>query len=131
MVPVGHAANDDKTVRVCLLQLMQVRAGVNGDTNLTVFRDSGSKVSMITFKKAKELGLNGKTIKINIIKVGADKETIDSRQYDVPIHDRYGNLEYFQAFGINKISTAIESTDVKAVSQLLSVENGCGEEAQG
>ena len=75
-VPVGHATNEDRSIQVCLLQLMQVRAGFNGENTLNMFWDSGSKVSMITFKKANELGLEGKKRKINIIKVGASKETI-------------------------------------------------------
>jgi len=118
---VGHAMNDGRTMKICLLQIMQVRGGINGETPMNAFWDSGSKVTMITFKKAKELGLRGEKIKINIIKVGADRETIDSKLYEVPIHDRQGNLHYFKAFGISRISTAIESNDISEVSDLFSM----------
>ena len=53
---------------------MEVKAGDDGQTNLNVFWDGGSKVSMITFAKAKELGLSGERIEINIIKVIKERE---------------------------------------------------------
>ena len=46
-------------VNVCLLQIMQVKSGNSGETIMNVFWDSGSKVTMITFKKAKQLRLKG------------------------------------------------------------------------
>lgn len=122
-VPVSHASNAGGKVKVCLLQLMEVRAGDDGQSKLNAFWDGGSKVSMITFAKAKQLGLKGESIKISIIKVGGDKETIDSQLYRVPIVDRDGNREYFTAFGIKRISTKIESNDVSAVARLLNVED--------
>ena len=118
---MSHASNDD-TVKTCLLQLMEVKAGNDGQTKLNAFWDGGSKVSLITFAKAKSLGLKGERIRINIIKVGGEGETIDSRLYKVPIVDKNGNKEYFHAYGMNQISTKIQSTDVSSVAKLLDVD---------
>ena len=117
----SYAMDGGDAVNVCLLQIMQVKSGNSGETIMNVFWDSGSKVTMITFKKAKQLGLKGEKMKINIIKVGADKETIDSKLYTVPIQDNQGNMHHFKAFGISRISTAIESNDITEVSKLFSV----------
>ena len=116
-----HAMDGGDAIQVCLLQIMQVKSGDSGEVVMNVFWDSGSKVTMITFKKAKQLGLKGERIRINIIKVGADKETIDSKLYTVPMQDNQGNVHHFKAFGISRISTAIESNDISEVSKLFSV----------
>ena len=119
-VKVSHASAN--TMKTCLLQLMEVKAGHSGQEKINTFWDGGSKVSLITFTKAKALGLTGEPIRINIIKVGGDRESINSRLYRVPIIDNSGEREYFMAYGMNKISTKIEATDVTQVAKLLKVD---------
>ena len=65
------------------------------------------------FKKAKELGLLGVKTTISIIKIGADRSTIESKLYKVPLIDKNNNIEYFNAYGIEKISTSIEAKEQK------------------
>ena len=120
-VVVHHSANEGSELKVCLLQLMEVKAGCDGQSSINIMWDTGSKGSMITFAKAREMGLSGSCIKIRIIKVGASKEVINSQMYKVPITDKYGNTEFFYAVGIEKISTKIESNDVSSVARLLGV----------
>ena len=84
-VKVSHASAN--TMKTCLLQLMEMKAGHSGQETINTFWDGGSKVSLITFTKAKALGLTGEPIRINIIKVGGDRESINSMLYRVPIID--------------------------------------------
>ena len=71
----------------CLLQLMQVQVGPPPNSTINVMRDSGATVSMVTFKKARKLVLNGSKAKNNIVKVGGHKQSINSEIYDVPLYD--------------------------------------------
>jgi len=96
----------------CLLQIMKVRAGFNGFANANVLWDSGATVSMITFSKAKQLGLSGVNAKITIVKVGGSRETLESKIYDVPLCDINGNIDIFQAYGIAQISSSIEAIEI-------------------
>ena len=43
----------------CLLQIMKLQAGNNHISSINVMWDSGATVSMMTSRKAKELGLSG------------------------------------------------------------------------
>ena len=106
---------------VCLLQLMQLPAGEGIDTSINVMWDSGATVSMITFTKAKEMGLTGTKTNITIVKIGCERETVQSKAYDVPVHDIQGNIEFFNAYGIDKISTPIESTDTGCFANLFNI----------
>jgi hypothetical protein len=106
----------------CLLQLMRVTAGKKIIDDMNVMWDSGATVCLITFKKARELGLVGEKVAITIVKVGGEKELIESRIYEVPVHDSTGMVEYFQAYGIPRISSAIEVIETDRYAVLLDVE---------
>ena len=107
--------------RSCLLQIMRLRAGKVHPGNVNVLWDSGAQISLITIKKAKELGLSGPKAKINIVKVGNIKETIDSKVYEVPIFDSNGELETFKAYGIPQISSEIESIETDELARQFNV----------
>ena len=106
----------------CLLQLMKVTAGERIINSMNVMWDSGATVCLITFKKARELELVGEKITIAIVKVGGVREVIESRIYNVPVHDSDGMVEYFRAYGIQKISSAIEAIETDQYAVLLDVD---------
>ena len=87
---------------------MKLPAGEKHVHDMNVMWDSGATVCLITFKKAKELELKGDRVAIKIVKVGGDKETVESKLYDVPVRDTQGRIEYFKAYDISKISSAIK-----------------------
>ena len=60
---------------------MKVKACLHSQDWINVMWDSGAKVSMITFKKAEEMGLVGIKSRISIIKIGAERSTIESKLY--------------------------------------------------
>ena len=106
----------------CLLQLMQVRTGKHNIDNMNIMWDSGATVCLITFKKARELELVGQKTWITIVKVGGERERIESRLYDVPVHDTSGMVESFRAYGISKISSPIEAIETDKYAALLDVD---------
>ena len=77
---------------------------------------------MITFQKAQILGLNGLKARINIVKVGGQKETIETELYNVPLYDMNGQPEIFKAYGIEQISSSTESANMGKVRSLLSID---------
>ena len=83
--------------------------------------DGGATVSMITFKKARELHLVGAKTDITNVKGGGEKEVVNSKLYDVPIHDLNGNIEVLKAYGIKQISTSIDSVETSKLAQKLQV----------
>ena len=117
-----HLADRDNSTKFCLLQLMQVEAGTKQVMPLNTMWDSGAQLSLVTFKKAKELELTGIKTRLSIIKVGAEKESIDSRLYEIPLHDINGNIEYFKAYGIERISTTIEAYDTSSMAKMFDID---------
>ena len=108
--PVTKCCHSSRTT-ACLLQIMKLPAGEKHVHDMNVMWDSGATVCLITFKKAKELELKGDRVAIKIVKVGGDKETVESKLYDVPVRDTQGRIEYFKAYGISKISSAIKAIE--------------------
>ena len=60
--------------------------------------------------------------RILIIKIGAEKATIDFEIFNIPIQDNSGDEECFQAYGIDRIPTKIEPKDVKSLAHLFKVD---------
>ena len=60
-----------------LLQIMRLQAGIRHTMDINVLWDSGAQVSLITQKKARELGLSGASTKITIVKIGNERQTVD------------------------------------------------------
>ena len=56
---------------------------------------------LVTFKKARELNLKGKPMKLSVVKVGV-KEEINPYQYNLSLIDRNGEVVQFQAYGIER-----------------------------
>ena len=103
--------------RSCLLQLMKVRTS-DGE-NVNVLWDGGATLSLITFKKAADLGLHGEEIKLSVTKVGGISENINSNRYNLTLKDKDGVDHNIIVYGIEKISTELNSINLTAVSQLF------------
>ena len=103
------------------LQIMRLKAGIRHTMWINILWDSGAQLSLITLRKAKELGLSGMAAKITIVKIGNVKETVNSRIYDVPIVDSSGNIELIKAYGIPQISSEIESIEIASLANELEV----------
>lgn len=101
----------------CLLQLMKIETTTHQYVN--TLWDGGSTLSLITFKKANELQLKGKEVKLAVTKVGGETEEIASCKYELGMKDQNGKSVYVLLYGIDKISTELESIDLSGVSQLF------------
>ena len=47
--------------------------------------DSGAQISLIKSETAENLGLKGRDVSVNIVKVGGEEETIRTKSYRVPV----------------------------------------------
>ena len=91
---------------------MNIETGTDKPAQVNVLWDGGATVSMITFKRATELKLRGHRVRMTITKIGGDKEDIDSYKYSVPLRDLNGEVIYFDAYGIERISTPLEKIEL-------------------
>ena len=86
--------------------------------------DGGSDVSLITQKKANELGLTGRDVQISITKVGNVVECLASKEYNVPLVDLEGNTYNVNCCGIDEITKPVKFIDVGIASTLFTCLNG-------
>ena len=78
--------------------------------------DTGATISLITFKKARELQIKrGSKINLNVVKVGGQAEDVDSFLYLVPLTDENGKVIFIEAYGIERISSEMEYVEVGKV----------------
>ena len=103
----------------CLFPLMAISSDTIPSSKVNVVWDSGATFSLITFKKAIQLNLIGEEISIFVIKVGVEKETIQSYACDLPLRDKSGKVIIFRVYGIDKISTDVKYISVKGVLHLF------------
>ena len=109
-----HAKNESGG---CLLQLMNV--DINNGEKATLLWDGGATISLITFRKALELGLKGKEVDLSVTKIGGTKQMIKSYKYEVGIKAKDGKFVDFILYGIDKISTPLRNVNLDEVIKLF------------
>ena len=77
--------------------------------------DGGSNLSFITNRKAKKMQLKGKTIDIQITKVGGTVEHINTYWYTIFIVDKLRKVVPINVIGIGCISSSIESVNMSNI----------------
>ena len=88
---------------------------------VNVLWDGGSQLSLITFKTARRLQLNGKNVKLGLSGVLDKSSSIDSRLYQLQVLTPQGNKHVIEAFGVEKISSVIDKVDVGGIAKLFNV----------
>ena len=78
-------------------------------------------MSFITNKRAKELGLSGKKIKLAMLTIGAQTQMIESTVYGVNIIDQDDKQYHVNAIGIEQISTAIRPINTQRISKIFKI----------
>ena len=86
---------------------------------LVTLWDPGSDMTIITYEMASKLGLKGKDISISITKVGNKTETFNSKEYNLSLTDKYGNLVDIKAYGMKEITAPICEVDLTNVPNLF------------
>ena len=104
---------DERGGGSCLLQLMKIKTECNSEVN--VLWDGGATLSLITFKRAAQLGLTGKSVRLSVTKVGGVTDKIDSYKYQLSLIDKAGKNVSFILYGIDKISSDVKNVNITGV----------------
>ena len=104
---------DERGGGSCLLQLMKIKTECNNEVN--VLWDGGATLSLITFKRAAQLGLTGKSVRLSVTKVGGITDKIDSYKYQLYLIDKAGKNVCFILYGIDKISSDVKNVNITGV----------------
>ena len=99
--------------------LLAVSEIMCNDKMLSVLRDSGANISLITHKAAASANLQGKSIELSITKVGNQNETIRSKRYLVPLTDQNGKTWNIFANGIKEITSDLKYVNVSCYAVSL------------
>ena len=83
---ISHTSKVEGLADPCILLIMSIQVYKSRNFVSSLW-DSGSTLSLITFKKAKELNLYGKEITLSIFKTGGVQETLKSFSYTLPLQD--------------------------------------------
>ncbi|XP_068696959.1 uncharacterized protein [Montipora foliosa] len=100
----------------CLLQVQKIKTK-RGTVN--VMWDNAASLCFVTNSKAKEQNLKGKKVDLSIIKIGAQDEKINTMKYILPLVDAQGQTVHIDAYGIDKITSDIESVSTENLANLF------------
>ena len=100
----------------CLLQVQKIETK-KGWAN--VMWDNGASLSFITNNKAKDENLRGNKVELSIVKVGGKVEKIVSQKYLLDVIDSQGKVVQFEVYGIDRITTDIESVNTDDVIHMF------------
>ena len=81
--------------------------------------DPGSTLSFITFGIAKELGVEGVPIELEICTVGGTITKVNSMKYSISLMDTNGQDVQIEVLGIETISTDVEAIDLTEVKKMF------------
>ena len=79
--------------------------------------DNAASLCFITNTKAKQEKLKGSKVELSVIKVGAQSEK--TFKYKVPLIDKQGHVIEFEAYGIERITSNIESVKIDDIVHLF------------
>ena len=101
------------------IQAIEAGNGVGSSGKLNVLWDSGSTVSFITFAKARELHLKGEAVKLEVEKIGASKEFLESKKYSLTLVNLNEKKVQIEVLGIEKVSSMLGSIKLKDVNKVF------------
>ena len=96
-----------------LLMVSEVKCGTK---LLAVLWDPGANISLITHYAARKLGLKGKEVALTVTKVGNQSETINTKEYVLPLKDNSGDLWRIPVYGMEELTSGQPYVDTKEVS---------------
>ena len=100
----------------CLLQVQKIKTK-RGTVN--VIWDNAASLCFVTNSKAKEHNLKGRKVDLSIIKIGAQDEKINTMKYIVPLVDAQGQTVHIEAYGIDQITSDIESVSTENLANFF------------
>ena len=88
-----------------------------------VLLDSGAQISLIKSETAENLGLKGRDVSVNIVKVGGEEETIRTKSYRVPVSEIGDTKKYsITAIGIPCISEDVKGIHLNSTIEKLGLQ---------
>ena len=114
-----HTVVNDAYNDTVIQPIMKVRVNSRKCPYLNVLWDSGSSVSLITNRKAKEMKLKGKAVTICITTAGGVETILYSNKYQLPLVDSGGRIITLSVYGIEKITNKISSINVENLCVLF------------
>ncbi|XP_045117673.1 uncharacterized protein LOC123508205 [Portunus trituberculatus] len=103
--------------------LLMINSVYSHTRPVTTLWDPGSNMTLITNRMAKHLGLKGRSINLTVTKVGNECTKMETREYDVPLSDCYGEVRVLKACGIAEITSETYPVDTRSVATLLGVQD--------
>ena len=86
---------------------------------MNVLYDSGATLSFISKDAAKQLRLRGFDISLSITKVGNTTEVKQSKEYLIPLKNKYGNTWEVLVGEIDEITSAAEKVNQKVLNSIF------------
>jgi hypothetical protein len=84
-----------------------------------VYWDSGSSITLITNRYAKEAGLKGQQVHLGLNGIGDKTQDFITKIYKVPLVDRDGKVHEVSAVGIDEISAQVKPVNIKPVLEVF------------
>ena len=100
----------------CLLQVQKVKTKRE---TVNVMWDNAASLCFVTNSTAKEQNLKGKKVDLSIVKIGAQDEKINTMKYILPLVDAQGQTVHIEAYGIDQITSDIESVSTENLVQMF------------
>ena len=79
-------------------------------------------MTLITFKKAKELNLKGREVKLEMETVRGDAVSVDSAIYKVRVKNQIGDLVEIEAYGIARISSKVNRVNFEKIVEIFQMD---------
>ena len=96
----------------CLMAIMEVMSLANEKVN--VLWDTAATVSLVTYEKAEVVKLKAiKRVNLRLETAGGNMEERPSTLYRLPIYTQKREIYYIDVYGIDRISTKINSTNLR------------------
>ncbi|KAK3884848.1 hypothetical protein Pcinc_010889 [Petrolisthes cinctipes] len=118
--PEAHASSNVLSWSKALLMISSVYSNAYPITTLW---DPGSDMNLITNRMAKHLGLKGRSISLEVTRVGNVCSKFETLEYNVPLNDCHGNIHNVKACGISEITSEARPVDTTSVAALWGIQD--------
>ena len=75
----------------------------------------------MTFRKAEQLQLQGKPVKLSLVAIGGQKTIIESKVFLLKLYKSNGETVQVEAFGIQRISSEIQKVNQEMICKILGI----------
>jgi Putative peptidase (DUF1758) len=99
----GTSTHDNESA-LLLVQTVPVSESIS----CFLWWDSGSQVNLVTHRYASKVGAVGRPVKLILTVARDQKESMETKVYEVKLRDRSGTVHAIKAYGMDKITSKVE-----------------------